>query len=539
MINLISILFDLFHQLFIELLLKRLSKTYATLNIMKPYLLAIDQGTSSSRAFILNQQGDILAKAQQTVKATFPQSGWVEQDPIAIWEGVLQVIQEVMKKAKVTPDLIQTIGMTNQRETTVIWNRHTGKPIYPAIVWQSRQSKAICDDLKHQGFEPLFKQKTGLVLDPYFSGTKITWILQHVPEARVLASQGDLLFGTIDTWLLYQLTGHKVHATDVSNASRTLMMNLHTLAWDEELLSLLTVPSAMLPVIRPSSYVYGHTDPSLFNGISIPISGMAGDQQAALFGQHCFYPGMVKNTYGTGCFMLMNTGTKPIQSHHGLLTTVAWQMNQEVTYALEGSIFVAGSSVQWLRDSLHFILESKDSERLANSVTSTEGVYVVPAFVGLGAPYWDSDAKGAMFGLTQATEQAHLVRATLESIAYQTQDVLVAMQEDTAMDLKTIHVDGGASANDFLMQFQADMLNTHVIRPMNVESTVLGAAYLAGLAVHFWPSIEHIQQLPIIKKTFYPSMDSITRQKLYGGWKKAIEATRVFKSNPLDNEHTK
>jgi glycerol kinase len=506
---------------------------------MKSYVLALDQGTSSSRACIIDERSNVISTGQKEILSSFPNPGWVEQDALAIWASILSVMAEALEKGNIKPEQIKAIGITNQRETTVVWNVRTGQPIYQAIVWQSRQSKSICDTLKAQGLEPLFQKQTGLVLDPYFSGTKIACILHHVPGAREQAKRGELRFGTIDSWILWKLTGHQIHATDVSNASRTLLMNIHTLTWDETLLNHLSIPRSMLPTILPSSHLFGYTQKELFFNQAIPISGIAGDQQAALFGQGCVEPGMVKNTYGTGCFMLMNTGSRPVMSKHGLLTTVAWQIGNEVTYALEGSIFVAGSSVQWLRDSLHFILESKDSEQLALSVSSSDGVYVVPAFVGLGAPYWDSDAKGAMFGLTRGTQQAHLVRATLESIAYQTKDVLLAMEEDTHLHLKTLKVDGGACANDFLMQFQADILNTNVVRPNNIESTVLGAAYLAGLAVGFWKSIHEVNALQTQAKTFIPLMKTSLTNNLYQGWKIAIEATRKFKLTGLDNARIK
>ena len=505
---------------------------------MKQYVLALDQGTSSSRAFILDEQSQVLGMASHDITSTFPHPGWVEQDADAIWASIVAVMAEALEKSHIQAAQIKAIGITNQRETTVMWNRRTGRPLYPAIVWQSRQSKAIGDALKARGLEPLFQAKTGLVLDPYFSGTKIAWLLEHVPHARALAKNGDLLVGTIDSWLLWKLTGHQVHATDVSNASRTLLMNLQTLTWDNELLALLNIPSTILPNIYPSSHVFGYTQPELFFNQSVPISGIAGDQQAALFGQGCYQPGMVKNTYGTGCFLLMNTGHRPVVSHHGLLTTVAWQIGREVTYALEGSIFVAGSSVQWLRDSLQFLVDAHESETLAQSVPSSEGVYVVPSFVGLGAPYWDSEAKGAIVGLTRGTNQAHIVRATLEAIAYQTKDVLNAMQDDTGLTFTTLQVDGGACANDFLMQFQADILPLEVRRPFNIESTVLGAAYLAGLAVGYWKNIAAIHQQKKVK-TFYPRMEESMRHGLYEGWKIAVKATRQFKLIQGDNARTK
>lgn len=456
------------------------------------YILSLDQGTTSSRAILFNHQGEIVNVAQQEFEQFFPQPGWVEHDANEIWTSVLACMAEVLRKADVQPDQIAGIGITNQRETTVVWDKNTGKPVYKAIVWQSRQTDNICKELKEAGYEEKFRNRTGLLLDPYFSGTKVKWILDNVEGAREKAENGDLLFGTIDTWLVYKLSGGKAHVTDYSNASRTLMFNIYDLKWDDELLDILTVPKSMLPEVKQSSEVYSNTVDYHFFGHEVPIAGIAGDQQAALFGQACFESGMAKNTYGTGCFMLMNTGEKGVHSKHGLLTTLAWGVDGKVEYALEGSIFVAGSAIQWLRDGLKIIDNAPQSEDYATAVDSTDGVYMVPAFVGLGTPYWDSEARGAIFGLTRGTRKEHFVRATLESLAYQTKDVLNAMIADSDIDLKSLRVDGGAVRNDFLMQFQSDMLGVPVERPVVQETTALGAAYLAGLAVGFWESKEEI-----------------------------------------------
>ncbi|SEN81443.1 glycerol kinase GlpK [Lihuaxuella thermophila] len=495
----------------------------------KKYVLAIDQGTTSSRAILFDKNGHIVGVAQKEFTQIFPQAGWVEHDAQEIWSSVLGVIAEVLIKTDVSPREIAGIGITNQRETTVVWDKTTGKPVYHAIVWQSRQTADICEDLKAKGYNDLFRSKTGLLIDAYFSGTKVKWILDHVEGAREKAEKGDLLFGTIDTWLVWKLSGGKAHITDYTNASRTLMYNIYELKWDEELLEILDVPKSMLPEVRSSSEVYAYTVDYHFFGENVPISGIAGDQQAALFGQACFEPGMAKNTYGTGCFMLMNTGENAVPSKHGLLTTIAWGLNGKVEYALEGSIFVAGSAVQWLRDGLKVIKTAAESEQLANSVESTDGVYVVPAFVGLGTPYWDSEARGAVFGLTRGTNQAHLVRATLESLAYQTKDVLAAMEADSAIQLKKLRVDGGATTNNFLMQFQSDILGVPVERPVVFETTALGAAYLAGLSVGFWKDKQEIAENWNVDRTYVPQMDDRTREKLYNGWMKAVQATRVFK----------
>lgn len=495
----------------------------------KKYILALDQGTTSSRAILFDYSGNIVHVAQQEFHQYFPHAGWVEHQAEEIWSSILSCIAAVLSERNIHSTQIAGIGITNQRETTVVWNKKTGKPIYNAIVWQSRQTNGICEELKENGYNDLFREKTGLLIDAYFSGTKVKWILDNVEGARELADAGDLLFGTIDTWLIWKLSGGKVHVTDYSNASRTLMYNIHDLQWDEELLDILTIPKSMLPEVRPSSEVYGHTEASLFFGAAVPIAGAAGDQQAALFGQACFDKGMVKNTYGTGCFMLMNTGEKAVKSDNGLLTTIAWGLDGKVTYALEGSIFVAGSAIQWLRDGLRMFRTAGESEQYAKRVTSTEGVYVVPAFVGLGTPYWDSDVRGAVFGLTRGTSKEHFVRATLESLAYQTKDVLGAMEADANIPLATLRVDGGAVANNFLMQFQSDLLNVPVERPEINETTALGAAYLAGLAVDFWHSTEEIGKYWNLDHKFTPNMDNTEREDLYNGWKKAVHAAQAFK----------
>ncbi|HWO95614.1 MAG TPA: glycerol kinase GlpK [Bacillus sp. (in: firmicutes)] len=496
---------------------------------MEKYILSLDQGTTSSRAIIFNQKGEIVHIAQREFTQHFPKPGWVEHNANEIWGSILAVIATCLSEADIKPEQIAGIGITNQRETTVVWEKETGRPIYNAIVWQSRQTADVCEELKGKGYNDLFRKKTGLLIDAYFSGTKVKWILDHVEGAREKAEKGELLFGTIDTWLIWKLSGGRAHVTDYSNASRTLMYNIHELKWDEELLEILTIPASMLPEVRPSSQVYAYTITHHFFGHEIPISGAAGDQQAALFGQACFDKGMAKNTYGTGCFMLMNTGEKAVASNHGLLTTIAWGLNGKVEYALEGSIFVAGSAIQWLRDGLRMFKDAKDSEQYAARVESTEGVYVVPAFVGLGTPYWDSDVRGAVFGLTRGTTKEHFVRATLESLAYQTKDVLTAMEADSGIYLKTLRVDGGAVKNNFLMQFQSDMLGVPVERPVVNETTALGAAYLAGLAVGYWNGQEEIASQWNIDRSFRPSMQVETSEKLYDGWKKAIHATMAFK----------
>ena len=496
---------------------------------MEQYILSLDQGTTSSRAILFNKEGIVQHISQREFKQHFPKAGWVEHDANEIWSSILSVIATVLTEKNIRPEQIAGIGITNQRETTVVWDKNTGKPIYHAIVWQSRQTAEICQELNEAGLGERFHKKTGLLIDAYFSGTKVKWILDNVAGAKEKAEKGELLFGTIDTWILWKLTEGKVHVTDYSNASRTLMYNIHELKWDEELLEILGVPSSMLPEVRPSSEIYGHVSKKHFFGVEVPIAGIAGDQQAALFGQACFETGMVKNTYGTGCFMLMNTGEKAVQSNHGLLTTIAWGIDGKVEYALEGSIFVAGSAIQWLRDGLRMLKNSSESERYAERVTSTEGVYVVPAFVGLGTPYWDSDVRGAVFGLTRGTSKEHFIRATLESLAYQTKDVLSAMEADSELSLKSLRVDGGVVKNNFLMQFQSDLLNVPVERPAINETTALGAAYLAGLAVGFWESKEKIAKHWNLEKNFEPQMDEQEKVALYEGWKKAVRAAQAFK----------
>ncbi|WP_406944881.1 glycerol kinase GlpK [Halobacillus sp. SY10] len=493
------------------------------------YILSIDQGTTSSRAILFDKAGKIVETAQKEFEQFFPKPGWVEHDANEIWTSVLACIADVLRKSDVSANQIAGIGITNQRETAVVWDKNTGKPIHKAVVWQSRQTEDICKELRAAGHNDLFREKTGLLLDPYFSGTKVKWMLDNVEGAREKAENGDLLFGTIDTWLVYKLSGGKAHITDYSNASRTLMYNIYDLKWDEELLDILGVPASMLPEVKPSSEIYAHTVDYHFFGQEVPIAGIAGDQQAALFGQGCFEKGMAKNTYGTGCFMLMNTGEEGVASEHGLLTTLAWGIDGKVEYALEGSIFVAGSAIQWLRDGLHMIESAPETEALATSVESSDGVYMVPAFVGLGTPYWDSDARGAMFGLTRGTTKEHFVRATLESLAYQTKDVLDAMIADSEIDLKALRVDGGAVKNNFLMQFQSDILGVPVERPVVQETTALGAAFLAGLAVGYWKDKEEIKQQSENDRTFTVEMSEEEQQSLYKGWQKAVEATRQFK----------
>lgn len=496
---------------------------------MEKYILALDQGTTSSRAMIFNKKGDIVHVAQREFTQIFPQPGWVEHDANEIWGSILAVIATVLTESGIQPQQIAGIGITNQRETTVVWDKETGNPVYNAIVWQSRQTQDICEELKEKGYDNLVRDKTGLLIDAYFSGTKVKWILDHVDGARDRAEKGELLFGTIDTWLIWKLSGGAAHVTDYSNASRTLMYNIYELKWDEELLEILSVPKSMLPEVRSSSEIYAHTDSFSFFGQHVPIAGAAGDQQAALFGQACFESGMAKNTYGTGCFMLMNTGEKAVKSKNGLLTTIAWGLDGKVEYALEGSIFVAGSAIQWLRDGLRMIKSAKDSAEYASRVTSSEGVYVVPAFVGLGTPYWDSEVRGAVFGLTRGTKKEHFIRATLESLAYQTKDVLSAMEADSGISLKKLRVDGGVVKNDFLMQFQSDMLCVPVERPVINETTVLGAAYLAGIAVGFWEGQENITKKWQVDREFVPQMMEEEQKTLYGGWKKAVQAAMTFK----------
>ncbi len=495
--------------------------------LKKKYILALDQGTTSSRAIIFNEQGRIIKTAQKEFTQIYPQPGWVEHDAMEIWGTQSGVAREVLETSGVRPEELAAIGITNQRETTVVWDKNTGKPIYNAIVWQSRQTAGICDELKAKGLDDYVRHNTGLVIDAYFSGTKIKWILDNVEGARKKAENGDLLFGTIDTWIIWNLTRGKSHVTDYSNASRTMIFNIKDLEWDEKLLDELGIPKSMLPQVKPSSEIYGYTDSKTFGGAQIPIAGAAGDQQAALFGQACYQPGMAKNTYGTGCFMLMNTGDKMIHSKNGLLTTIAWGIDGKVKYALEGSIFVGGASIQWLRDELRLIHDASDSEYFASKVKDSDGVYVVPAFVGLGAPYWDMYARGTIVGITRGTNKNHIIRATLESIAYQTRDVLESMQDDSDIKLKRLKVDGGAAVNNFLMQFQSDILGVPVDRPEVVETTALGAAYLAGLAVGFWSDRDEISKMWAIDRTFNFEMNDEQREKLYGGWEKAVR--RSFK----------
>ncbi len=487
----------------------------------KKYVMALDQGTTSCRAILFNKDGEMVDVAQKEFRQIYPKPGWVEHDAMEIWGTQSGVMREVIEKAGIYVGEVASIGITNQRETTVVWDKHTGKPIYNAIVWQSRQTADICEQLKEKGLESYIRKHTGLVIDAYFSGTKIKWILDQVEGAREKASNGDLLFGTMDTWLIWNMTRGAVHVTDYSNAARTMLYNIHTLEWDHHLLEELGIPLSMMPQVKPSSHIYGYTHEKTLGGANIPIAGAAGDQQAALFGQGCFEPGMVKNTYGTGSFILMNTGNKGIESKKGLLTTIAWGIDDKVTYALEGSIFIAGASIQWLRDEMRMIYSSDESEYFANKVKDSDGVYVVPAFSGLGAPYWDMYARGAILGLTRGTNRNHIIRATLESIAYQSRDVIEAMVEDADIELNRLRVDGGASANSFLLQFQADILGVTVERPKVIETTALGAAYLAGLAVGFY-HINELKQNGQVERSFEPTMEVSLREKKYKGWQKAV-----------------
>lgn len=489
------------------------------------YILALDQGTTSSRAVLFDREGRMAGMARREFAQIYPRAGWVEQDAMEIWESQVGAARQVLEQTGTRPADVAALGITNQRETTIVWDRHTGKPVCNAIVWQCRRSASICDALKERGWSTKIQLKTGLVLDAYFSGTKLKWILDHVQGAREQALRGDLLFGTVDTWLMWKLTGGRLHATDYSNASRTMLFNIHELKWDEEILAELNIPAGMLPQVRPSSGLYAATDPATFGGASIPIAGNAGDQQAALFGQTCFDPGAAKNTYGTGCFLLMNTGLRPMASKHGLLTTIAWGLGGRVEYALEGSVFTAGAVVQWLRDEMGMIGDAAQTEDDANRVQDTKGVYLVPAFAGLGAPYWDMYARGAIVGLTRGVRREHVVRAALESIAYQTKDVLDAMQEDSGIVLQHLQVDGGASVNAFLMQFQADLLGVPVRRSGIVETTALGAAYLAGLAVGFWRDQAEIRDKAQVSRAFAPSMPEAQSRQLYDGWKQAVRQT--------------
>lgn len=495
---------------------------------MEKYIMAIDQGTTSSRAIIFDKAGNHIGTSQKEFTQYFPEAGWVEHDAHEIWNSVQSVIAGAFIESGVKPEQIAGIGITNQRETTVVWDKETGLPIYHAIVWQSRQSAQIADELKEQGYSDLFHEKAGLIIDSYFSATKIRWILDHVPGAQERAEKGELLFGTIDSWLVYKLTDGKVHVTDYSNASRTMLFNINTLEWDQEILDILNIPREMLPKVVSNSEIYGLTKTYHFFGSKVPIAGMAGDQQAALFGQMAFEPGMVKNTYGTGSFIVMNTGNKPQLSKNNLLTTIGYGINGEINYALEGSVFVAGSSIQWLRDGLKLIEKVSQSEAAALASKNEDEVYVVPAFVGLGAPYWDQDARGAVFGLTRGTTEKDFIKATLQGIAYQVRDILGAMEEDTGIDIPVLKVDGGAANNDYLMQFQADILNTPVQRAGDLETTALGAAFLAGLAVGYWQDFDEIKAIIKDGKRFEVQMDDKLRNKLYGGWQKAVTATRYF-----------
>ncbi len=494
---------------------------------MQKYILALDSGTTSNRAILFNRSGEIAGTAQQEFEQIYPRPGWVEHSPQAIWESQLKVARKVLEEQKVSPSEIAGIGITNQRETTLIWNRETGEPVYNAIVWQDRRTAGICDELKDRRLEHTFAVKTGLVIDAYFSGTKIKWILDNVEGVRELAQAGKLAFGTVDTWLVWKLTGGKLHITDVTNASRTLLFNIHTLEWDDELLEILGVPKEILPEVKQSSEVYGKTESELF-GEEIPVAGIAGDQQAALFGQMCIKEGMVKNTYGTGCFVVMNTGSKPIASKHKLLTTIAWQVNGKTTYALEGSIFVAGAVVQWLRDQLGIIKSSAEIEDLASQVPDSGGVSFVQAFVGLGAPHWDQYATGTIIGLSRGTGRAHIARAALEAIALRSMEVIETMAEDSGIDVHELRVDGGAAVNNLLMQIQADMVNTDVIRPKVTETTALGAAYLAGLATGFWKSMIDVKEQWQVDRKFQPAENRAEFEKVISNWKKAVERSKAW-----------
>ena len=494
---------------------------------MSKYVMALDQGTTSSRCILFNEKGLIESVAQKEFTQIYPKAGWVEHDPMEIWSTQIGVASEAMAKINAEAADIAAIGITNQRETTVVWDKRTGRPVYNAIVWQCRRTSNMCDELREKGFDKVVKEKTGLVLDAYFSGTKVKWILDNVEGAREEAEKGNLLFGNIDTWLIWNLTKGKTFVTDYTNASRTMLFNIHELKWDEEILETLNIPACMLPEVKPSSCVYGNTDASLLGG-EIPIAGAAGDQQAALFGQVCHNPGTAKNTYGTGCFMLMNTGEKAVASKNGLLTTIAWGVDGKVEYALEGSIFIAGAAIQWLRDELRMIKSAAESEEYASAVEDTNGVYMVPAFVGLGAPHWDQYARGTIVGLTRGAKKEHFIRATLESLAYQTYDVLKAMEEDSGIELKALKVDGGACANNFLMQFQADILGVQVDRPDVIETTALGAAYLAGLAVGYWKDKEDVAKNWAISKAFQPNMTSERRAELIDGWHEAVNRSKAW-----------
>ncbi|HPT69362.1 MAG TPA: glycerol kinase GlpK [Syntrophomonas sp.] len=496
---------------------------------MDTYVLSIDQGTTGTTVLLIDHQGIIKARASREFTQYYPQPGWVEHDPLEILEFTRALIRLTMTQANISAGQIKAIGITNQRETTVVWDKYTGQPVCNAIVWQCRRTAPLCEEMKGAGWGEKISDRTGLIIDAYFSATKLAWILENIPDARQKARDGRLLFGTIDSWLLWNLSGGLVHATDYSNASRTMLYDIHKLAWDEEILAYLDIPAIMLPSVHSCSEVYGHCQTDLL-GKEIPLAGVAGDQQAALFGQHCFSPGSAKNTYGTGCFLLMNTGRQAVKSSHGLVTTIAWGLNNEITYALEGSVFVAGAAVQWLRDEMHLISNSAESEAIAQSLESNDGVYMVPAFVGLGAPYWDMYARGTLVGLSRGTGRRHVVRAVLESIAYQSYDILTAMMTDSGISLDSLKVDGGACSNDFLMQFQADMLGVTVERPAMIESTALGAAFLAGLAVNFWSSTEELQQTRNVDRLFLPRMESGPRQAMLDGWKQAVACALKYKA---------
>ena len=490
------------------------------------YILSLDQGTTSSRAILFNESGEMMSTAQKEFKQYYPEPGWVEHDPAEIWNTQLEVARAAIEKLSISAEDVAAIGITNQRETTILWDKRNGKPVHNAIVWQCRRTAPYCDSLKEAGCTEKIREKTGLLIDAYFSGTKIRWILQNVPEAKELAASGNLLFGTIDTWLIWNLTGGQVHATDYSNASRTMLFNIHTLEWDQEILELLDIPESILPEVRPSSGVFGNTLPLLF-GAAIPVAGVAGDQQAALFGQACFSPGTAKNTYGTGGFLLMNTGDTPVSSKNGLVTTIAWGLDGKITYALEGSIFVAGAAIQWLRDELKLISSAAETEGLCKEVPDTCGVYLVPAFVGLGAPYWDPYARGALTGLTRGANRSHIVRATVESMAYQTYDVLHAMEQDAGIPLAELRVDGGAAANSFLLQFQSDITGVPVLRPSTLETTALGAAYLAGLAVGYWDDLTEIRRNWQVSAAFNPELSQEKAEEKVNGWHHAVKQARL------------
>jgi glycerol kinase len=502
--------------------------------VMKKYLIALDQGTTSSRAIIFDKKGAIVASAQHEFEQIYPKAGWVEHDPMRIWGTQSGVFREVLETGRIEPNEIAGIGITNQRETTIVWDKKTGKPVYNAIVWQCRRTADICEELKLSGYEDMIKEKTGLLIDAYFSATKVKWILDNVEGARKKAEKGQLLFGTVDTWLIWNLTRGKAHITDYSNASRTMLFNINTLEWDDEILRILEIPKSMLPKVKSSSEIYGYTDKKMLAGAQIPIAGCAGDQHAALFGQNCFEKGMAKNTYGTGCFMLMNTGEKRVQSRKGLLTTIAWGLNGKVEYALEGSVFIAGAAVQWLRDELKMVSDAKETELFAASVKNSNGVYVVPAFTGLGAPYWDMYARGCIVGLTRGANKAHIIRATLESIAYQTKDILEAMKEDSGIELKSLKVDGGACSNNFVLEFQSDILDIPIVRPKMVETTALGAAFLAGLAVGFYKDKSEIEEIIEIDKEFTSTMSEKKRELLYKGWLKAVKRSFEWEKEDED-----